>query len=89
MDKIMRLIALLLVLVMVVGVLCSCNYEMVDLLYEYDYAYVYLPNGECVEGSVYSWMDYENSDMIQVCIDGNYYLTHSSNVVLVANNYGW
>lgn len=37
-----------------------------------------------VEGKVESWQDFENSDMIQVKIDGITYLTHSSNVVLIS-----
>ena len=72
---------MMLVSTMIVGT--ACNYDVVDMTYGFDYAYIQLPNGECVEGPVDHWTDYDDSDMIQVVIDGDYYYTHSTNVVLV------
>ena len=72
---------MMLVGMMIVGT--ACNYDVVDMNYGFDYAYVQLPNGECVEGPVDHWTDYDDSDMIQVVINGDYYYTHSINVVLV------
>lgn len=63
--------------------LTGCNKQVVDLTYNYDYAVLYLPNGNSIEGWVDSWLDFENSDQIQVTIEGTTYLVHSSNVVLI------
>ncbi len=63
----------------------GCNKQMVDLTYSYEYAIIGLPNGECVEGKVSSWTDFEDGDQIQVKIDGKTYLVHSSNVVLISD----
>lgn len=72
----------------VIFVVCSgfgFNKQLFDLTYQFDYAYVSLPDGEHVEGKVDSWTDYEDGDQLQVKIDGVTYLTHASNVVLVAH----
>ena len=61
--------------------LSGCNRQVVDLKYNFNYAIVNTFRG-VVEGKVSSWLDFENSDMIQVTIDGTTYLTHSSNVIL-------
>lgn len=60
------------------------NYQFFDTTYRFDYAQIAMPDGSVVEGEVQSWMDYENSDMIQVKIDDTTYLTHSVNVVLIS-----
>ena len=51
----------------------------------FTYAYVRLGEKDIAEGFVTQWRDYENSDTVQVMINGNYYLTHYSCVVLVAD----
>ena len=64
--------------------LCGCgNRGCADMNYTYDYAIISLPNGEIVEGNIEKWWDYENGDQIQVKIDGNIYLVHSEDVVLI------
>ena len=63
--------------------LTSCNMQMVDTKYNFDKAIISLPNGKVVEGAVESWKDYENSDQIQVKIDGVTYYCHHSDVVLI------
>lgn len=63
--------------------LTGCNYQVMDLTYSYNYAYISLPNGECVEGKVDSWKDFEDGDQIQVVIDGVTYLTDTTRCVLV------
>ena len=81
-----RLICLLLVVLMVVGLLCGCgNMQMIDTTYSYEYAYIALPNGEVIEGKPTGWVDYEDSDVVQIVIDGKTYLTHYENVVLVSD----
>lgn len=66
------------------GLLSGCNRQVVDLTYSYERAIICLPNGEIVEGKVQSWKDYDNSDQIQVKINGKQYLVHSDNVVLIS-----
>ena len=63
--------------------LTGCNYQVMDLTYSYNYAYISLPNGECIEGKVDSWKDYEDGDQIQVVIDGVTYLTDTTRCVLI------
>ena len=59
--------------------------QIIDLTYVYDRAIVSLPNGTIVEGQVQSWMDYEDGDQIQVKINGEQYLIHSEDLVLISN----
>ena len=61
------------------------NRQLVDLRNRFDTAIIRLPNGEVVEGRVHSWTDYENSDTVQITIDGKTYLTHYSNVCLIGD----
>ena len=79
-----KTVALLLVMLVLVCLLCGCNRQIVDVTYNYNYAYIELPSGNMVEGKLDSWFDYENSDVVQVVIDGTTYLTHYENVVLIA-----
>ena len=51
----------------------------------FNYAYVRIGDKNVVEGYVTQWRDYDNSDEVQVLLDGKFYLTHYSNVVLVAD----
>ena len=57
---------------------------MIDVTWKFDRAVVRLADDRVIEGKVQSWNEFESSDMIQVKIDGVSYLTHSSNVVLIA-----
>ena len=61
------------------------NRQLLDTKYRFDYAIIGLPNGTTVEGRVDSWYDYDDSDVVQVVIDGKTYLTHYSNVCLIGN----
>ena len=76
-----RLIFLITVCIMLL--LTGCNYDMVDTKYNFDRAVIKLPNGEVIEGKVESWRDFEDGDQLQVKIDGNTYLVHSNNCVLI------
>ena len=51
----------------------------------FTYAYVRLGDKDIVEGYITQWRDYENSDVVQVLINGKYYLTHYSCVVMIAD----
>lgn len=61
----------------------GCNKSIADFHYQFNYAYVDLPGGQCVEGKVDSWTDFEDGDQLQVTIDGITYLSNSSRIVLV------
>ena len=63
----------------------SCNYQVVDLTYNYNYAYIQLQNGEVIEGRVDAWRDYDDGEQLQVQIDGIVYLTSSYNCTLIYN----
>ena len=67
--------------------LAGCNYDIVDLRYHFDTAYVSIPGQEPKEVKLRSWKDYDQSDTVQVeDRDGNVYLTHYCNVVLVRHS---
>jgi len=57
--------------------------RITDKKSKYKYGYILLPNGECVEGKVDSWSDYDESEQIQVVIDGITYFTDTTRCVLV------
>ena len=59
------------------------NRSLIDTKYRFDRAIIRLPNGEIADGKVTSWLDYDDSDVVQVTIDGKTYLTHYSNVCLI------
>ena len=77
----MKIIAIALLSILTVF-LSACNKQMIDVSYKFTYAYIELPNGECVEGKVESWTDYDNSDQIQLVIDGVTYFTDTTRVVM-------
>ena len=51
----------------------------------FTYAFIVLDGQEIARGAITQWRDYDNSDVVQVLVNGKYYLTHYSNVVLVAD----
>lgn len=63
--------------------LTACNKQIIDTTWNFDYAYVKLPDGSVVQGELSSWKDWDDSDVIQVKINGVTYLTHYTNVVLI------
>lgn len=77
------LIALLLLLVLLLCTACG-NRSLFDTTYTFTRAIIALPNGTYVDGPVTSWRDYDDGDQLQVTINGVTYLTHASNVVLMA-----
>ena len=80
MKKLFIIFFVLIIAFLLIG--CGFNKQIVDLDYRFNYAIIFLPDGEKIEGKVTSWNDYEQSDMVQVKIGGITYLTHSSNVIL-------
>ena len=59
------------------------NRRLVDTKNRFDRAIIGLPNGDVVQGKISSWLDYTDSDVVQLTIDCKTYLTHYSNVVLI------
>lgn len=51
----------------------------------FTYCYVVLGGQEIVRGAITQWRDYDNSDVVQVLVNGKFYLTHYTNVVLIAD----
>jgi hypothetical protein len=77
----------LLVLGLTIGTILACtgcNKQIFDTTYSYEKAIIYLPNGEVIEGKVDSWTDYEDGDQLQIEMNGETYLVHSSNCVLIS-----
>jgi ribosomal protein S1 len=79
-----KILIVLLVLVIGLAVLTSCNKQLFDTTYSFDRAIISLPNGDIIEGKIDSWTDYADGDQIQVKINGITYLVHSSDIVLIA-----
>lgn len=80
-----RLLGILLGLILVIiGVTACGNQQIFDTTYSFERAIIQLQNGDVIDGEVTSWTDYENSDQIQVTIDGKTYLVHSSNITLIS-----
>ena len=52
----------------------------------FTYAYIILGGQDVARGPITQWRDYDNSDTVQVLINGKFYLTHYTNVVLVADH---
>lgn len=84
MLEIKKTIALSAIIICFVISLTACNAQIIDTTYKFDYAYVSLGDDLWIEGEVQSWADWDDTDMVQVKIDGITYYTHSSNVVLVS-----
>ena len=59
------------------------NRRLIDNKYRFDRAIIALPNGEVVDGKVSSWLDYADSDVVQITLNGKTYLTHYTNVCLI------
>ena len=59
------------------------NRRLIDTKNRFDRAVIALPNGEVVDGKISSWLDYSDSDIVMITIDGKTYMTHYMNVCLI------
>lgn len=59
------------------------NRRLIDTKYRFDRAIIALPNGQVIDGKISSWLDYNDSDVVQITIDGKTYLTHYTNVCMI------
>ena len=87
-----KIITLIAVVVAVALMLAACDEVQTGnrVVYGKDvqtftYAYIVLGGERLIQGYITQWRDYDNSDVVQVMIDGKYYLTHYTNVVMVAD----
>lgn len=80
-----KIICLILAVVVILTTICftGCNMSVIDTTYSFDKAMIAMPDGTVIKGRVESWKDYEDSDAIQVEIDGKVYYTFLNNVVLI------
>lgn len=79
-----KIICFVLCMVVMLSTVACGGPQLIDTTYTFEHAQITMPDGSVVKGRVDSWKDYENSDMMQVKIDGKTYLTHSANVVLIS-----
>ena len=83
-----KIIVIGLVVILVLGIVAGAyawgNKQWFDTTYSFERAIIQLPGKHAIEGKLDSWLDFENSDQIQVKIDGVTYLTHISNVCLIS-----
>lgn len=85
MKKITKILIAATVAALLITSLISCgNMTLIDTTYSFEKVMIALPDGTFVEGECTRWSEYENSDMIQVTVNGKTYLTHSTNVVLIS-----
>lgn len=108
MKKRLKMAAVVIMLVLVVTALCGCEslHRTGNRItggkdvQTFTYCYIVLGGKEITRGAITQWRDYENSDTVQVLVNGKYYLTHYTNVVLIADpeqgalsysdvSYGW
>lgn len=63
----------------------GCNQQIIDLKYRFDKAIIAIPgSGTNKTVRVKKWMDYPDSDMVQVIAeDGTIYYGHSNNIMLI------
>lgn len=92
MKKITKKVAIIVLLVAcMLFVFAGCERKMGNRIVggkdvqTFTYAYVVIGGQKVAEGAVTQWRDYDDSDTVQVLVNGKFYLTHYTNVVLVAD----
>ena len=91
MNKKIKIITLVIVIIVCLFLFSGCENKTGNRItggkdiQTFTYCYVVLGGKEVVRGSITNWRDYENSDTIQVLVNGKYYLTHYTNVVMIAD----
>lgn len=81
---VLLILAILMSLFLFIGRAEAYNVTWFDTAYHFDKVQIRLPNDIMVSGAVESWKDWEDSDAVQVKVNGKTYYTHISNVVLIA-----
>ena len=86
----MKKIIVVLLMVAIAVIMAACSTQVGNRAYGNDvqtftYAYIRLGDKDIVQGYITQWRDYNDSDAVQIMIDGKYYLTHYSCVVMIAD----
>ncbi len=86
-----KYVALVLALVLILGctVTAHANMGWFDFNYDFKYVTLRLDDNHIIKGICEKWWDFDQSDMIQIQVGGNVYLTHISNVVLSKDEPAW
>lgn len=91
-KRILKVVALIAALCAALMLFCGCEEHKTGNRVTYGkdvqtftYAYINLGGQEIDKGYVTQWRDYNDSDTVQVLVNGKYYLTHYTNVVLIAD----
>jgi hypothetical protein len=84
MKKVIMCVMLAVMLIMGVTAYAWGNQSWFDTTWSFEYVQIAMPDGSVVQGSVQSWKDYEDSDVVQVQVNDKVYLTHYMNVVLIS-----
>ena len=79
MKKILLILNLLFIIILT-G--CSCNKEIFDTNYRFDYALVY-ENGQWVKYEINKWDDYDNDIICIWTKDGKMIYSSSVNIILI------
>lgn len=91
MKHLVKIIIAIILLVSCLFIFAGCERKMGNRIVggkdvqTFTYAYVDLGGHNIQEGAVTQWRDYDDSDTVQVLVNGKFYLTHYTNVVLVAD----
>lgn len=79
-------ITALLLIILIALVFTGCNRQLIDTTFKYDYVMFSMPDGEIIEGQIEGqvepWRDFTDGDQIQVKVNDDVYLVHSSDIVL-------
>lgn len=81
----MKKIILFVLAVIILVSLVSCNKQIFDTQFTFNYAYIYDTGGKIVkEGNIDKWTDYEDGEQLQITFeDGEVWLTNSTRCDLV------
>lgn len=81
-QKFAFVLALCLCMTLLMSLAACGNRQLIDTTYTFKSVQIHMPDGTTVSGVCESWLDYENSDAVQIVVDGEAYYTHLSRVVL-------
>ena len=87
----LKLIFLIILIIACVLVCAGCEHKTGNRITSgrdvqtFTYCYIVLGGQEVVRGSITQWRDYTDSDVVQVLVNGKFYLTHYSNIVMIAD----
>lgn len=69
---------------LVILLLCGCNYRLIDIKYQFDYAMIAMPDGSTKTIELSGWADAEDGEQLTLTAkDGTIYLVSANNCVLI------